>query len=261
MTSGSADSFRYLDGCSTPQPLRRFSARIQPPLNEKPSSRRVGSAHSESSSAGSRTRSTTRSSGCSASSTLLLADLEPGSPEHDRLLLVRQSGLEIKQITHALLRFARAEPDDIGTASLHRICEEAVELVRCTNADKSFELREEYCREPLHVHGSHARLGQVFLSLLVNAQQALPAGGTATVRLERDGDWAVASVTDTGAGIDPSIRKQLFEPFTTTKAGTGLGLAAGLEIARAHGGDLSVVSSVGTGATFVLKLPLAGDES
>ena len=192
---------------------------------------------------------------------LLLADLEPGSVEHDRLLLVRQSGLEIKAITRALLRFAGVEPDDIRTFSLHRIAEEAVELVRCTNANKNFELRENYCREPLDVHGSPARLGQVFLSLFVNAQQALPEGGTATVRLERAGDWAVASVTDTGAGIDPSIRKHLFEPFTTTKAGTGLGLAASFEIARAHGGDLSVVSSVGTGATLVLKLPLVGDES
>jgi signal transduction histidine kinase len=192
---------------------------------------------------------------------LLLADLEPGSPEHDRLLLVRQSGLEIKEITHALLRFDRAEPHDIGTFSLHRIAEDAVELVRCTNADKNFELREDYCREPLHVHGSPGRLGQILLSLLVNAQQALPAGGTATIRLEREGDWAVTSITDTGDGIDPSIRKHLFEPFTTTKDGTGLGLAASFEIARAHGGDLSFVSSLGTGSTFVLKLPLAGDES
>jgi len=190
---------------------------------------------------------------------ILLADLEPGSPEHDRLLLVRQSGLEIKDITQALLRFARVEPDDVGTVSLHRISEEAAELVRCTSANKNFELREDYCREPLHVHGSAARLGQVFLSLLVNAQQALPAGGTATVRLERDGDSALASFTDTGAGIDPSIRKHLFEPFTTTKAGTGLGLATSLDIARAHGGDLSVVSSLGVGAKFVLRLPLGGD--
>lgn len=114
---------------------------------------------------------------------------------------------------------------------------------------------------PLDVHGSPARLSQVFLSLLVNAREAVPGGGTVTVRLERDGGWAVASVTDTGKGIDPSIRKHLFEPFATTKAGAGLGLAAGLEIARAHGGDLAVVSSVGTGASFVLRLPIAGDAS
>ena len=189
---------------------------------------------------------------------LLLADLEPGSPEHDRLLLVKQSGLEIKQLSPALLRFARAEPDDIRVVSLHRAAEDAVDLVRRTTADKSVELREDYCQEPLEVRGSHARLGQVLLSLLVNAQQALPAGGVVTVRLERDSTWAVASVTDTGDGVDPSIRMHLFEPFTTTKAGTGLGLAASHAIARAHGGDLTAVSSVGTGGTFLLKLPLAG---
>jgi signal transduction histidine kinase len=179
---------------------------------------------------------------------ILLADLEPGSPEHDRLLLVRQSGLEIKEITHALLRSARGETDDAGTVSLHRISEDAVELVRCTSADKNFALREDYCRETLHVHGSPVRLSQVLLSLLVNAQQALPAG-IATVRLERDGDWAVASVTDGGAGRAP------------TKQGTSLALAASREIARMHGGDLSAVSAVGGGTTFVLRLPLAGEES
>jgi signal transduction histidine kinase len=177
---------------------------------------------------------------------LLLADLKPGSPEHDRLLLVRQSGLEIRQITLALLRFARAEPGDVTTVSLHRVVEEAVELVRCTNADKRFELREDYCCEPLYVEGSHARLGQVVLSVVVNAKQAMPEGGTATVRLERDGDWCVASVTDAGAAANQAA---------------GLGLAASFEIARAHGGDLSAVSTVGGGATYVLRLPVAAEAS
>ena len=171
---------------------------------------------------------------------ILLADLEPGSSEHDRLLLVRQSGLEIKRITSALLKFARAEQDEVATLSLHRIVEDAVELVRCTAADKSFELGEDFCREPLYIQGSHGKIGQVVLSLLVKAQQA---GGTATVRLVREGDWAVASVTGAAHGV------------------TGVAFAASLEITRAHGGELSAVSSVGGGTTFVLKLPLAGEES
>ena len=172
---------------------------------------------------------------------ILLSDLEPGSPEHDRLLLVRQCGLEIKEITQALHRFTRAEPQDLATVSLHRTAEDVVELVRCTSADRNFELGEDYCREALYVHGSPARLSQVFLSLLVNVQQAMPEGGTATVRLERDGDWAVAAVTGTGPAAE------------------GLGLAASVEIARAHGGELSVVSTVGAGAAYVLKLPLSGE--
>ena len=98
----------------------------------------------------------------------------------------------------------------------------------------------------------------MILSLLLNAQQALPAGGTVTVQLERDGDWALARVTDTGGGIDPDTRNDMFEPFSTTKAnGSGLGLAASLEIARAHGGDLIALSSVGAGASLVLRLPVA----
>jgi signal transduction histidine kinase len=191
---------------------------------------------------------------------LLLQEIEPGTKAHERLSLVQQSGLEIKRITHSLLGFARAESDVTEVVSLQEVVEKTVELVRCTSAGKNVELREQYPNEPLSVLGSSARLGQVLLSLLVNAQQSMPGGGTVTVELERDGDWAVARVTDTGAGIDPEARLTLFEPFSTTKAGgTGLGLAASLEIARALGGDLIALTSVSAGASFVLRLPLTAE--
>jgi signal transduction histidine kinase len=189
---------------------------------------------------------------------LLLGEIEPGTKAHERLTLVQQSGLEIKRITHSLLGVARVESEVTEVVSLQEVAEKTVELVRCTSADKNVELREHYPDELLRVQGSPARLSQVFLSLLLNAQQALPAGGTVTVQLERDGEWAVARVTDTGAGIDSDARSSLFEPFATTKhGGTGLGLAASLEVARAHGGDLIALSSVAAGASFVLRLPIA----
>jgi signal transduction histidine kinase len=189
---------------------------------------------------------------------LLLVEIEPGTKAHERLSLVQQSGLEIKQITHSLLGFTHGDLEEIEVLSLQDVAAKAVELVRCTSAGKSVELQENYSSEPLLVRGSSPRLGQVFLSLLVNAQQALPAGGTVTVQLERDGDWAVARVTDTGPGIEADARSGLFEPFATTKdRGTGLGLAASLEIARGHGGDLIALTSVSAGASFVLRLPIA----
>ena len=190
---------------------------------------------------------------------LLLREIEPGTKAHERLSLVQQSGLEIKRITHSLLGFTQGDSGEIEVVSLQDVAAKAVELVRCTSAGKSVELRESYPTEPLLVRGSSPRLSQVFLSLLVNAQQALPAGGTVTVQLERDGDWAVARVTDTGSGIESDAQASLFEPFATTKdGGTGLGLAASLEIARGHGGDLIALSSVSAGASFVLRLPIAG---
>jgi signal transduction histidine kinase len=188
---------------------------------------------------------------------LVLAETEPDTKAHERLTLVQQSGLEIKRITHTLLGFARAEPDATDVVALQEIAQDMVELVRCTSAGKSVEVREGYPGEPLLVHGNPAQLSQVFLSLLVNAHQALPNGGTVTVQLERDGGWAVARVTDTGGGIDPDAREAMFQPFSTTKdGGTGLGLAASLQIARSHGGDLIALSSVAAGASFVLRLPI-----
>ena len=89
-------------------------------------------------------------------------------------------------------------------------------------------------------------------------EMALP-GSALALALAPLGDWAVARVTDTGAGVDSDARSGLFEPFATTKdGGTGLGLAASLEIARGHGGDLIALTSVSAGASFVLRLPIAG---
>ena len=187
---------------------------------------------------------------------LLLNETEADSKAHERLTLAQQSGLEIKRITHTLLAFARGETES-GLIDLREAAADAIELVRCTSAGKSAELVERYPDQPLRVAGDSARLSQVFLHLLVNAQQALEGGGAITVQLERDGSWAVARISDTGPGINPEARSGMFVPFGTTKErGTGLGLAASQEIARAHGGDLIALSVSGSGTSFVLRLPL-----
>ncbi len=159
---------------------------------------------------------------------LLQNEIEPGTKQHDRLALIQQSGLEIKRITHALQAFARPEAHTDEVVPLSRAAAQAVELVTCATAGDGLEIREHYPLEPLLVRGSRARLAQVFLSLLVNAF------GVVEIRLERDGDWAVASVSGRG---------------------TPLGLDAATEIARLHGGDLESLPTVG-GAAHVLRLPL-----
>jgi|GEM_PF-4861712 len=99
-------------------------------------------------------------------------------------------------------------------------------------------------------------MGQVILNLLLNATQAMQAGGTLTLQTQRVGDTAELAVTDEGPGISPDALPHIFEPFFTTKAfgGTGLGLSVSWEIVRRHGGDLRVTSD-GGGTTFRLRLP------
>ena len=112
------------------------------------------------------------------------------------------------------------------------------------------------------VMGDEARLGQVFLNLLVNAAQALygrpdPRAGVLT---ERVGDQVRAIVWDNGPGIPRRDQGRIFDAFFTTKPagmGSGLGLSISREILQRHGGELSVESDEGRGSRFIVTLPAA----
>ena len=102
---------------------------------------------------------------------------------------------------------------------------------------------------------------QIATNLIQNAQQALVdrPSGRVEVRLTREQDKLVLSVSDNGPGIAPEMRGRLFEPYATTKAeGTGLGLAIVERIVVEHGGEISAGDAPGGGAVFAVKLPLSG---
>jgi two-component system NtrC family sensor kinase len=190
----------------------------------------------------------------------LLNETEPGTKAHQRLELIQQTGLEIKEIVRALLDFARENADERHLVALEDVVRATLDLVRRTNAHKGVELVESYDGDPAEVHGSPNQIKQVVLNLIANARQAIPHGGTVTVDVRRDGDHTVVTVADDGPGIDPAIQDRIFEPFFTTKratGGTGLGLSVAMGIAEAHGGSLTVISQPGHGAAFALRLPIA----
>jgi two-component system NtrC family sensor kinase len=188
----------------------------------------------------------------------LLKDAEPGTKSHERLVLVQQTALEIKEIVRALLDFAREPADVTTTMSVQEVAAQTVDLVRRTIAAKDIEIVERYGEEATIVSGSPNQLKQVFLNLLTNAQQAMPEGGTVTVAVERRGDLVRATVSDTGPGIPEETLALIFEPFYSSKrraGGSGLGLSISRGIAQMHGGDLTTESRAGAGASFVLALP------
>jgi PAS domain S-box-containing protein len=110
-----------------------------------------------------------------------------------------------------------------------------------------------------------ADLNQVFLNLIVNAADAIAdtgEPGVITVATALDGDHVTIAITDTGGGIPDDVRSKIFDPFFTTKD-VGKGSGQGLPLAHAvihegHGGTLTVDSTVGTGSTFTVRLPLDG---
>ena len=190
----------------------------------------------------------------------LLKEAEPGSRASQRLELIQQTGLEIKEIVRALLDFARENADERYVTPLEDVVRSTIDLVRRTNAHKGVELIDSYDGSGVLVNGSANQLKQIVLNLIANARQALPDGGTVRVDVRREGEYAVAAVVDDGPGIEPALLERIFEPFFTTKratGGTGLGLSVSLGIAEAHGGTITAESERGRGATFTLRLPIA----
>jgi two-component system, cell cycle sensor histidine kinase and response regulator CckA len=125
------------------------------------------------------------------------------------------------------------------------------------------ELSAQLDSRPARVRMDPAVLEQVVLNLVLNARDAMPGGGSITLRSEIQEGRLLLSVRDTGLGMSAAIRQRIFEPFFTTRggAGNGLGLAIVFGSVRAADGTIDVESEPGRGSTFLLRLPLEGSRS
>lgn len=135
-------------------------------------------------------------------------------------------------------------------------------LARLIGEQITFEMR--LAPDPCWVRVAKTHVHQVLLNLIVNAREAMPAGGTVTIEtsVERAGlngaGASVLRVIDTGEGMDGLTRERVFEPFFTTKeTGVGLGLSVVYGIVQSNRGEISVETRPGAGSTFEVRLPLA----
>jgi signal transduction histidine kinase len=161
---------------------------------------------------------------------------------------------------HELVEFAKHQRSGTEAISMRDAAAKAVRLrgfaARRAGIALTFDTAS---AGPDVVRASESAVLQAMLNLLINAEQALQgaSGGTIRVGVQRQGNAIAFTVADNGRGIDPGIADRLFEPFVTTKPvpdASGLGLAATRTIARAHGGDCTLVASA-PGCTAVLTMP------
>jgi two-component system cell cycle sensor histidine kinase/response regulator CckA len=179
-----------------------------------------------------------------------------------------QEGAErVRDIVRDLRTFSRPDDRKIGPVDIHAALESALSMAAKEIRHRARVVRDFDTGLPPAL-ANEARLGQVFLNLLVNAAQAISDEGTATheirVRTHREQAWVVVEVSDTGDGIPEHVRARIFDPFFTTKKvgeGTGLGLSICHGIITRLGGEISVESEKGQGTRFTVKLPSAPDVS
>ena len=160
-------------------------------------------------------------------------------------------------------RFARRDVDRrLERVDMRDVVRQTIEIVRPRWSQSDVRGTPIRVRQQLgSVPGIQARgaeLREALINLVLNSVDAMPQGGSLTLETRHEGDWALLSITDTGTGIPPDVRRRIFEPFFTTKeSGTGLGLSIVSGIISSYGGTIDVDSELGRGTTFTIRLPAA----
>jgi len=178
----------------------------------------------------------------------------PAQQELCRALLAEAKRLN--QLVEELLIYGRPMKLNREDADLRVLWEEVLELHRDELKQRGIKVTGDYAvRHPVAYFDPH-QVRQVFLNVLRNAMEAMPAGGSIGITMLLADDFLVFQVTDTGAGIPKESLEHIFDLFFTTKPkGTGLGLAICRKILRDHGGDIAIDSVAGRGTTVTITLP------
>lgn len=163
-----------------------------------------------------------------------------------------------------LLQFARRGAEQVSTVDVHLELAKAVELIQHHLRKRLITVVQKFDTDAPTIYADRQKLRQVFLNLLTNASDAMPQGGTLTLRteltmLESGKSGVQIEFADTGVGIRPDYLPRVLEPFFTTKEegkGTGLGLPICRRVIQEHSGTLDIASALGKGTTVRIVLPV-----
>ena len=188
----------------------------------------------------------------------LLERSAPDDKSRDRARHIVDQVRRVTDLLQTLLNIARPRRSEHESIAVADVLDHSVDFFREKLKGRGIVVERDYGPRPTVV-ADRDRLEQVFLNLIVNAADAMPDGGTLSVRIERPNEEVVEiGIEDTGVGIAPQHLDRIFDAFYTTKErgkGTGLGLLVSQRIVREHGGTLRVQSDLGKGTRFTITLP------
>jgi PAS domain S-box-containing protein len=176
---------------------------------------------------------------------------------------ITQQSFRAAEIANGLLNFSRTSTTEFRETDLNQVIRDTLSLLEHQFKTAQISVDLDLVDGLPGINGNPGKLQQVFLNLLLNAKEAMPAGGRLRVATLVNGH-VEALVSDSGSGIAPEHLKRIYDPFFTTKTtpkpgdrrGTGLGLSVSYGIIQEHAGKIHVESAVGSGTTFHLEFPL-----
>ncbi len=193
---------------------------------------------------------------------LLAEDFETAETPRERRALERVGRLsnecrKLVDLSNDFLRFARLRELHTKPVSLDSVVSRMIDFLAPTAIQQNIKINWFPAPNLPLVRLDSDLFEQALLNLMLNAEQAMPDGGTLTLIGRCEDDWLKLDVIDTGVGIEPATLAKLFRPFHTTKPdGNGLGLATTRKIVLAHNGTIDVQSEPGRGTKFTISLPV-----
>jgi PAS domain S-box-containing protein len=196
----------------------------------------------------------------------LLMPMGADDNKRHSLEVITQEVDRMAALVNNLLQFSRRSHRQVATADLREEIEKSIEFVNYHLRTHKIEIVSDFAEPLPTIQADHLQLRQLFLNLLTNASDAMPQGGTLTVRATtgvlHEAEAVYLDFTDTGEGIPLENLKKIWDPFFTTKMegkGTGLGLAICRRIVEEHGGTIDLKSEPGCGTTVHIVFPATMD--
>jgi signal transduction histidine kinase len=182
---------------------------------------------------------------------------------------IYNESVKIEKIVKEMLNFSKQKALTLENHDLKSIIDSCLIFVKKSFKERNIRLNVDYKNGLFPVYVDFRQIEQVFMNLLLNAMDAMPQGGMLSIRAEADSISEknrkeadsqmvhnIITISDTGVGIPENNLTKIFDPFFTTKAhGTGLGLSIVYQILQNHNGSSDVMSSIGKGTQFIIKLP------
>ncbi len=194
-------------------------------------------------------------------SNLISKSVEKRSQEYQDAEIIKKHTANCQKIVEGLLKFARVGETKRARVDIHRGIEDVFEILEPQMAKRGIRVKREYGKDLPFPVIDEGKMKQVYMNLLMNANQAIKEKGEIGIRtnLTEKKERLIIEIYDTGCGIPEEKLELIFDPFFTTKRvgkGTGLGLSISYGIVKEHGGTIKVDSTEGKGSVFTIELPL-----
>lgn len=198
---------------------------------------------------------------------LLKEDLKEYNLEKDlkisrRVQVLQKEIGRLENILTDFLRFAKKHELNLEKCDINEVIDSVLDFIAPEIIQKSIRILKSFDAKLPNCYLDRNTIKQALLNIILNAQQAMPKGGELIVRTNKDGEYILIDITDTGIGISQDKMEKIFQVYYSTKeTGTGLGLPTTKKIIEDHKGTINVHSEHGKGSSFLIKLPINNKQS